>query len=41
MCDAVFQFTDYETFFDAELDPSLLIGARTQIRQSKLALAHK
>jgi hypothetical protein len=35
MCDAVFQFTDFETFFGAELDPTILIGMRAQIRFSK------
>ena len=28
MCDAFIQFTDFETFFDANLDPDILIEVR-------------
>jgi len=36
MCDAVITFTDFETFFDANLDPDILIDVRQKTRKSKL-----
>lgn len=35
MCDAVITFTDFETFFDANLDPDILIDVRQKTRKSK------
>ena len=38
MCDAVYQFNDFEAFFGADLDPSLLVEMRLKTRKSKLSL---
>ena len=37
MCDAVFQFTDYEPFFAADLAPDIIVDMRAQIRRTKPA----
>ena len=41
MCDAMFQFTDFEAFFGADLDPNLLIEHRLKIRQARAEIIQR
>ena len=41
MCDAMFQFTDFEAYFGADLDPNLLIEHRLKIRQAKAEIIQR